>query len=280
MTAIGIEMISVFGLPPVDFVELAAELGCQHVSTGLASFDFGVEAHPPYSLREDAALRRNLIAALRDTGVSIALGEGLTIRPGRGAADFAADLDLFRELGVMRVNTVSMDPDRARSFDEFARLAELAAQRGMVTTLELAPGLTVPDLATALAAVAHVGRPEFRLLIDTMHWVRSGAGADDLAALDPGLIDYVQLSDAPRAPRFASYHEEAMFERMVPGEGELDLAGLLAVLPPDRVYALEIPQRAAALAGQAPRERLARCVAATRQLLATAQGPSARGAPA
>ena len=27
MTAIGIEMISVFGLPPVDFVELAAELG-------------------------------------------------------------------------------------------------------------------------------------------------------------------------------------------------------------------------------------------------------------
>jgi sugar phosphate isomerase/epimerase len=204
----------------------------------------------------------------------------LTIRPGRSAADFAADLDLFRELGVTRVNTVSMDPDRARSFDEFARLAELAAQRGMVTTLELAPGLTVPDLATALAAVAHVGQPDFRLLIDTMHWVRSGAGPDDLAKLDPGLIDYVQLSDAPRAPRFASYHEEAMFERMVPGEGELDLAGLLAVLPPDRVYALEIPQRAAALAGQAPRERLARCVAATRQLLAAARGPSARGAPA
>ncbi|MBC2669549.1 sugar phosphate isomerase/epimerase family protein [Novosphingobium piscinae] len=278
MTSIGIEAISVFGMPPVDFVALAAELGCQHISTGLTSFDFGVEDHAPYSLRDDARLRRDMIAAMRDTGVSISLGEGCTIRPGVDARDYRADLDLFGELGVQRINTVSMDPDRARTFDQFAVLAELSAERGMVTTTELAPSLTVADLPTALAAVAHVGRPDFRLLIDTMHLGRAGATAADLAALDPALIDYVQVSDAPLQPRFASYFEESMFQRMVPGEGELRLAELLAVLPPERIYALEVPLRAEARAGMGAKERLGRCVRATRDLLAAAR--SARDAAA
>ena len=97
------------------------------------------------------------------------------------------------ELGVKRINTVSMDPDLHRTFDEFAILTDMAAARGLETTTELAPSLTVCDLPTALAAVRHVGRPDFRLLIDTMHVIRSGASVADIAALDPQLIAYVQL---------------------------------------------------------------------------------------
>jgi len=268
---IGIENISVFGMPPIEFVELAAELGCQHISTGLTSFDFGVCNYPAFSLRDDPQLRSDMIAAMRSTGVSISLGEGLTIRPNVDARDYARDLDLFCELGVTRINTVSMDPDRQRTFDQFAKLAEMASKRGVVTTTEFAPALTVADLPTALEAVRHVGRPDFRLLIDTMHLVRSGSGPKDIAALDPALIDYIQVSDATRTPRFASYFEEAMFERMVPGEGELGLRELFAVLPADRVYAIEVPLRSAAKSGMSARERLGRCVEATRRLLGEAR---------
>jgi sugar phosphate isomerase/epimerase len=119
-----------------------------------------------------------------------------------------------------------------------------------------------------LAAIDHVGRPDFRLLIDTMHVLRSGSTPDDVAALDPKLIAYVQLSDAPLAPRFDSYMEEAMFERMVPGEGELPLRELLAVLPDGLVISLEVPQRSLAEAGIGPEARLGHCVEATRALLA------------
>jgi hypothetical protein len=35
MRDLGIEFISVFGLPPADFVHLAADLGCRYVSTAL-----------------------------------------------------------------------------------------------------------------------------------------------------------------------------------------------------------------------------------------------------
>lgn len=270
MARLGIENISVFGLPPVEFVSLAADLGCQHISTGLTSFSFGIHDYPPFSLREDRTLRQEMIAAMHDRGVSISLGEGCTIREGVDATSYQADLDLFVELGTERINTVSMDPDFNRTCDQFSIMAELAAERGLRITTELAPSLTIGDLPTALAALRQIGRPDFRLLIDTMHVVRSGSTPADVAALDPEVIDYVQICDAPRQPRFESYHEESMFERMVPGEGGLGLPELLKVLPQDRVYAIEAPLRSQALAGVGPHERLGRCVEATRRLLAEA----------
>jgi sugar phosphate isomerase/epimerase len=272
MARLGIENISVFGLPPVEFVNLAADLGCQHISTGLTSFPFAICDYAPFSLREDGHLRSEMLAVMLDRGVSISLGEGCTVREGVEAKDYRADLDLFVELGTERINVVSMDPDFARTCDQFGVLAELTLERGMRITTELAPSLTIKDLPTALAALQQIGRPEFRLLIDTMHVVRSGSTPTDVAALNPDLIDYIQICDAPRQPPFASYNEESMFERMVPGEGELGLQELVAVLPEDRVYAVEVPLREAAKAGIGPHERLGRCVEATRKLLAQAHG--------
>jgi sugar phosphate isomerase/epimerase len=275
MVRLGIENISVFGLPPIEFVNLAADLGCQHISTGLTSFKFGIHDYPPFSLRDDAALRRDMKAAMSDRGITISLGEGLTIRPGVNAKDYEADLDIMCELGAEVINTVSMEPDLNRTFDEFAILAEMVGARGRNTTTELAPSLTVCNLTTALAAHRHVGRSDFRLLIDTMHVIRSGSTVADIAALEPDIIGYVQMSDASLTPRFETYFEESMFERMVPGEGELGLRELLAVLPANRVYALEVPLRNAAKAGQGPHERLGKCVAAARKLLAEAHGEDA-----
>ena len=40
MNRLGIENISVFGLPPVEFVNLAADLGCRYISTGLEPIDW------------------------------------------------------------------------------------------------------------------------------------------------------------------------------------------------------------------------------------------------
>jgi hypothetical protein len=112
MNRLGIENISVFGLPPVEFVNLAADLGCRYISTGLEPIEYNPHGYPRFSLREDTALRREMVAAMRDRGVSISLGEGFTIRPGFDVCkQRAADLDVMCELGVKRINTVRMDPD-------------------------------------------------------------------------------------------------------------------------------------------------------------------------
>ncbi len=267
MRRLGIEQLSVFGLPPVQFVNLAADLGCGSISLGLVGFGFNPHGYPSFSLREDLPLRTELKAAVRDRGVAIALGEGCNIRAGQDVRDTAAYMDIFAELGTERLNAVSLDPDIGRSFDQLAIFAEMTAERGMVSTVELCPVLTIDSLATALAAVRHVGRPDFRLLIDTMHLARSGATAADLAAIDPGLIDYVQLCDAPLEAPVANYMTEASLDRIVPGEGELPLRDFLAVVPPRVTVSLEVPLRSQAEAGVGPQARMKQCLDATRHLL-------------
>lgn len=267
MNPIGIDMQTVFALPPLEHLRLAAELGCSSISTGLTSFGFNPQGYPPSSLRDDAPLRREVIAAMADLGVVIGLGEGCNVRPLTDVRDLAADLDVMQELGVRLVNTVSLDPDLDRSFDQFATLAEMVEARDMRSSVELCPILTVDSLETALAAVRHAGRDSFGLLIDTLHFHRSGARPADLAALDPALISYIQLCDGPLTSRFPQYSDETM-ERMVPGDGELPLAEILALVPADVIVSVEVPQRGLAEAGVGPRERAARCVDGTRRLLA------------
>jgi sugar phosphate isomerase/epimerase len=265
MRRLGVEQLTVLGLKPVEFVNLVADLGCNCISTGLT----GMPGYTAFSLRDDKTLRHEMIAAMRDRGVSISLAEGCLVRPGQDIRDLAGDFDLFQELGAERINTLSIDPDLSRSLDQFGVLAEMSAARGMESSLELCPGLTVNNLASAVAAVRHVGRKGFTLLLDTMHLGRSGATAAEVAALDPAMIGYVQLSDAPLRPTNPSYMDEAKFDRMVPGEGELPLREYLSAVPRDVVVSLEVPSRTLEKAGLSPQDRLERCVKAARALLKT-----------
>lgn len=267
---IGIEFLSVFNLPPIDFVNLAADLGCETISTGLTSSPFNPLGQAEWSLRDNASLREQMVVALYDRNITIGLGEGFAVREHMDVAGRYRDLALMAELGVGRINTISLEPDLTRSFDQFAALAELAAEFEMETTLEFGPGMTIGNLAGAVEAVRHVNRPDFKLLIDTMHLLRSGGTAADVAALPAGMIGYVQLCDSPLNDGELSYMEEAMFERMAPGTGELPLLEVVAALPADMPLSLEIPQLTLARAGVDHHERLVRCVAATRTLWAAA----------
>ena len=267
MTDLAIGFLNGFGLSPVEFVDLAADLGCRYMSAVVQGAPLLPLGYAPFSLKDDAALRRDVLAAMQHRGVAASLGDGFLVLPDTEISAFGVDLDVLAELGIPRINVVSLDPDLNRTFDQFAALTELAAQRSIETVVELVPGLTVGDLSTALAAREHVGRSDFRLLIDTMHLVRSGSSAADLAAVDPEYIGYAQLNDTTLQPRLDNYMEEAMFERMVPGEGELPLTDILSVLPHDIVLEIEVPRRSLTLAGVSPIDRMRPCVEAARRLL-------------
>lgn len=271
MDRLGIEFLTMLGLPPVESIRLAGELGCRNVSAMLSGSYVNPNGYPDFDLREDAALRGEMIAALRDNDVTISLGEGLLVRPDGDVRDLGRDLALMRALGAERINVVSLDPDLGRTLDQYAVLAEMAAAAGIGETVtEFAPVLTVRDLPMALDAVRHVGRPDFKLLIDTMHLCRTGGTAADLAALDPGLIGYVQLCDAPKVPAIADYMQESMTERLAPGAGELALRDILAVVPGDIVVSVEVPQVGRALAGESRRDIVGSIVEAARAMLAGA----------
>ncbi len=273
MRELGIEFISVFGMPPVEFVELAAELGCRNISMGTQQSEFDPHGYPRYSIY-DATQRRELKGALAANGVSISLGENLLVQPGVDMREqWKTDLEAFSDLGVTRINSVTFEQDFDRNVEQYGLLAETTAEFGVKALHEFVPIFGIADIPTALDLVARVAHPNLGLIIDTMHVSRSGATADDLSNLPPGLVGYIQLCDAPVIDREwafmdQDYMYEAMFERKVPGEGALPLAEYLAALPDDRIVSLEIPLRAEAEQGAGPRERLGRTVEAARKLLA------------
>jgi len=263
---LGIDVLSVFGLPPVEFVRLTADLGCQYLSVSIFEIDYNPHGYAPFSLATDRNLRREMCAAMDDCDISILTAEGFFIFPDKDVQAFASELEAMCELGVPRLTTLSLDEDVNRSFDQFAELAEMASAAGLEVALELVPGQPIPDLETALEAVRHVGRPNFKLLIDTLHWVRSGLAPHDVAALDPALISYCQLCDAPLRTT-GDYLEEVTFERLPPGDGELPLLEILDALPRSTPISLEIPRRSLAEAGVGPYERLKPCVDSARRMI-------------
>jgi sugar phosphate isomerase/epimerase len=268
MNGLGIDRLSVFGMPPVEFIELAADLGCGWVGMGLSpSGHFNPHGYRDWSLREDAALRRQTRQALADKGVRIGIFEGFAVAPGQDPRAFERDLDLLVELGGNRINVVSLDKDLQRSIEGFAIFADMASEHGVQVSAELGSLGPIGQIETALAAVQGVGRDNFNLLIDSMHYFRLGNTIDQLAALPRAVVGYAQLCDAPLAARFATYMEEAMYERMAPGDGELPLAEFVRCLPADIIVSLEIPMRSLAEKGVGPRERLFPSVAAARSLL-------------
>lgn len=266
---IGIEFISVLGMPPRQFVAFAADMGCSSISLALQPmFAENPHGYPAWSLRNDAALRRETIAALHDRGVRLSMGEGFLARPDADIDDCVADLDLMLELGAQRVNIVSIDSDVSRTFDQCARFAALANERNMDAVIEYLPGMAIGHLAMAVAAVTHAANPRFGVLVDAMHFFRSGSQPADLQAVDPALIAYAQICDVPRVSAWPDYFHEARFERLPPGQGELPLQEFLAAIPADRVIGIEVPMLTAATAGVSPAERIAQMVVATSGLLA------------
>ena len=225
--------------------------------------------YPTWSLRRDAALRGETIAALHANNVTISIGEGFLQWPHAQVSDYVSDLDLMRELGAQRINLESLDPDLNHAFDQCAKFAEMASTRGLVTVLEYLPipGLAISDLSTAVRAIRHAANKNFAIAVDTMHFFRSGSTPSDLAAVDPAVIGYIQLCDIPLVAKYDDYAYEARFDRLAPGEGELPLFDFLTAAPRDVIVGLEVPMLRKAEAGIGPKARLSEGLKTTREML-------------
>ncbi|MFC6619988.1 sugar phosphate isomerase/epimerase family protein [Novosphingobium panipatense] len=270
----GLDQQTVLGLDPVAHVGLAADLGCRTVTLGLARNAGGENPHryPPWSLREDAVLVRETKAALRDGGVVIAVGTGCDISQQIDASQRAADMDMFAELGAVRVSASDMGAERERAFDQFGALAEMAAARGMELCIAFSPVLTMRSLPDALQVIARIGAQggpgsATTVLIDAMHFFRSGGTVQQVAELDPALIGHVQLCDVPLRGT-GDYMAESTSGRMIPGQGELPLREFVEALPRGQVLGLDVPLIGAARSGRDVRDYVGEILRRTREYLA------------
>lgn len=141
-------------------------------------------------------------------------------------------LDSAVAVGASSVVAVALGDDTP-PFDEavegFARLCDLAADRGLKAQIEFLPSGGIRTLAETAAIAAAAGRDNGGITLDSWHFTRSGGTLEELAAIPGHRIHTVQLNDGPAQPQGDPW-EELMTARRLPGEGEFDLIGIIRTL--------------------------------------------------
>jgi sugar phosphate isomerase/epimerase len=241
MTLVSLDHLTLFELTPPELVTVAAAAGFTHV--GLRLNPAAPPAERQHPMLGDSPMLRETLARLRDLGVSVFDFGVFRLERDTDFDAFESVLETAAVLGAREavVNGDEPDPDRLAGL--LHRLCEQGQRYGVRMNLEPTPWTGIPTLGAARAVVEACGHPGARLMIDPIHLDRSGGTTSDVEAIPHHLLDYVQVCDAP-GPRPATVEtmiHQARNERALPGDGDLDLAGLLCALPPDLPLSLEAP---------------------------------------
>lgn len=233
--------LTALSLAPPQLIEAAARAGYDYV--GLRTTRVTPQ-EVLYDLARDRKLMRETKARLAHTGLAVLDVELFRLDPALEPEHYRAELDATAELGAKHVIAQLPDPDRARATARFARLCDLAAERDLFVSLEFPHWTETGTLDEAARVVRAAGRANAGILIDMLHFGRSGASLETLAALPREWFRFAHVCDAAKevpATLEAIIHT-ARDERLFPGEGGIPVREVLARMPRSIPYALEIPR--------------------------------------
>lgn len=253
--------LSAPGCTPAEAVAVAAQAGYAFV--GLRPWPNAPGA-PCQELLGRPGLLRETQAALRDTGVGVFDLEIIRIDADFDPRRWDALYDAGAALGARAFLVAGDDTQEQRLTDSYARLCEHLQPLGMSANLEFMPWTAVPDARSALRIVDNAGRPaNAGILVDALHFGRSTSTLDDIRAIPRELLHYAQICDAEAGTGFtpAQMIHTARCERLLPGEGSIDLQGLFAALPADLPVSVEVVHQERQ-ARETPAQWAARCRAA------------------
>ncbi len=268
MRIVSLDHLTVFEATPPEVVRIAAASGYSHVGLRLKpAAPSGELQHP---IVGDTPMRRETLAALRDTGVVVLDWGVLRLKAETVVADFEPWLETAAVLGAYNAVVNGDEPDDAKLTELFGQLCRLGQRYAMDFHFEPTPWTGLKTLAQATRIVRAAGQPNGRVMVDTLHVDRVGNSAADIALVPAGFITCVQLCDGtmPRPTDFDTMISQARGERAFPGEGGIDLASMLRVLPAGLPISLECPTKYRAL-GMSALDRARRGRLAVDALLAT-----------
>ncbi len=233
--------LTVLSLTPPQLVEVAARSGYDAVGVRMTRVTPDEVLYP---LATDRALRQETKARTADTGVRIHDIELLRMDPSLDADHFLPCLEAGADLGARHAIAQLPDPDRDRATARFARLCDLAKPLGIFVSLEFPHWTETGNLAEAARVVRAVNRPNAGILVDMLHFGRSDSSLEELAKLPGEWFRFAHVCDAAKEvpPTMAGIIRTARDERQFPGEGGIQVREILACLPQDIPYALEIPR--------------------------------------
>ena len=225
---------------PPALGELAARAGYDFV--GLRIMPLNLPEEPIHPLVSDAGLRRRTRAALDDSGVQLLDVELARILSGHDVSRYLPALECAAELGARHVLSSAWCADRGFVQDQFCRLCELARPLGLTVDFEFVTFAAYARLGDAIELLRGCGSANAGLLVDTLHFARSGHKPEELEGLPDSWFHYAQICDGP----FEYSLEESELKlvaregRWYVGEGGVGVADIVRRIP-DIPYSIELP---------------------------------------
>jgi sugar phosphate isomerase/epimerase len=201
-----------------------------------------------YQAARDEGLRdRDIRAMLDDNGLAVAEldpvwwwlpgARDVVIPPEYDTEDmfrFGEDtlFEIAGAMGARSINAVdvfggewSMD----QAAGAFADLCDRAAEHGLLVHLEFLPWSRIDSVQSAHEIARLADRPNGGIVVDAWHFFRGPSDPESLRAVPGDRILNVQLDDGPARPE-PDLLSATLHERLLPGQGEFDLAWLVDVL--------------------------------------------------
>ncbi|EJT01985.1 sugar phosphate isomerase/epimerase [Rhizobium sp. CCGE 510] len=226
-------------IAPPAAVDIAARVGYDFIGLRLLPSGPGGIAYP---LMSNRALMRDTRARLADTGMRVFDIESISLNTTTALDDYLPLFQAGADLGARTVLASCYDPDPERVADNFAALCEAAAGFGLMVHLEFIPWSVIRTPMEARRMIESSQQPNARVLLDTLHLDRVGGTAQELSSLAGGL-DYIHVCDALK---YAGGGDEerlhtARFNRLLPGDGEIDFQPVITAIPANAVIGIEVP---------------------------------------
>jgi sugar phosphate isomerase/epimerase len=237
--------LTVMELAPDQVVACAAEGGYDCVGLRLLP---ATPQEPSWPCVGDTPLVREIERRLAGTGVRMLDIELFRLLPETNVGDFVPALETGARLGATQVDIGAYDPEPQRLADRFATLCDVGAPLGLSMNIEPMPWTEVKNIAQGMRLLEAANRHNAGLLVDPIHFDRGGDVPSNISAIPRARLRYMQICDAPaeRPVDKQTLIFHARNERLMPGDGALDLLSILRAMPRDIPIAVEVPMRALA----------------------------------
>lgn len=219
---LGLAQLSMLSAEPPRLVELAAEAGFDFIGVRVRAV---TDQERPYDLQPGSPMLTETLARMADTGVRVRDVEFLLLDGSDQRSAWLDMLEAGQALSASSMTVAVADREPRRVIDTLAQMVHDAAPYGIIPALEPISYQGVHSLPDAAAIAEQTGAD---VLVDTLHVGRFNGTSEQLTSVAPR-VPLLQLCDAPtRAPIDRDgLVEESRSERLPPGDGGLDLVGML-----------------------------------------------------
>lgn len=230
--------LTIPGTDPMEQIRIAK--ACGYDSVSLRTIPMHLPGEPEFLLHRDQKLFEATRAALKEHDMSLMDIELARVRPDLDIAEYEPAFEKAAELGASDALGSIWTRDVAWYTDTAGRIAEMAKKYGLCYNVEFLPWAGMRDLQAGITLVDAVGADNLYIMVDTLHAGRAGVTAAEIARTDKKYFRFVHLCDGPAGsngdPVLDDVNDELMLftareGRLYPGEGVMDIAGMVGALP-------------------------------------------------